>query len=112
MITLKKTAFIEYHRKSPPKKEKRVVSVPMSIITSTTMVTIVEDCKTNSKMLTARRLNRKIKGVIYTEYVLIEIVVLTFAGKKIPDQMKLYYCSLKVYIYLNTNCQRYGHLQI
>ncbi|KAG5891507.1 hypothetical protein JTB14_014431 [Gonioctena quinquepunctata] len=80
------------------------------------MDNIVKYAKSASKILAARRLNKrehnKIKDTV--EYVPDEKVLLTFQGEKIPESIQFDYVELRVQVYKSpvlqcTNCLRYGH---
>ncbi|CAG9860868.1 unnamed protein product [Phyllotreta striolata] len=98
--------------------------IPASLVTSrgiirdidlsTSMEEIKNFGKASTKILDARRLNRRIANQQTVEYVPSETVLITFEGKNIPNTVSINYYESRVKVYVGPvlqcfNCLRYGH---
>lgn len=98
--------------------------VPQSLITSKGIVRdigfsiseedIIKEAKSRVNIIEARRLNRKVVEGDITKYVPTKTVLLTFAGKRRPDEISIFSCITKVMPYLSPTiqckkCLRFGH---
>ncbi|CAG9857383.1 unnamed protein product [Phyllotreta striolata] len=98
--------------------------IPASLVTSrriirgidlsTSMEEIKNFGKASTKILDARRLNRRIANQQTVEYVPSETELITFEGKNIPNTVSINYYESRVKVYVGPvlqcfNCLRYGH---
>ncbi len=88
--------------------------VVRDVDTSITIDDILKDIKCSYKVLSARRLNRRVKEGDSFKYEPTNTVVLTFQGSVLPKTVSLYYVVLHVKTYILpvvrcTKCLRFGH---
>lgn len=75
---------------------------------------LIQYAVSTSKIIEARRLNRKLVEGKSISYVPSNTILLTFDGKKKPDEISIFACFAKVHPYIQPlnechNCLRFGH---
>lgn len=110
-----------------PKNNNLETAIPVSLVTcrgvvrgipvDVTPIEFTENTKSPAKIVSARRISKKsIDQDGNTVYTPTETMIVTFAGQKLPKDIRIEYYHSRVSTYIPpviqcSNCLRYGHFQ-